>query len=81
MTEEISLKDLKPGEKGRITGLFLQPDMNQRLQDMGFLNGAEVECVYKSPFGDPTAYFVKGTLIAVRAAEAQNIMAKYGEAK
>lgn len=81
MTGQIRLNDLKPGEKGKIKGLFLQKDMNQRLQDMGFSHGAEVECVYKSPFGDPTAYFIKGTLIAVRGAEAQHIMTQSMEAE
>ncbi len=42
-------------------------------QDMGFLQGSLVECAYRSPFGDPTAYFVKGVLIAIRSEEAGNI--------
>lgn len=77
MTTEISLNTLRPGEKGRIRELHLQQDMNQRLQDMGFTKGSRVECVYKAPFGDPSAYFIKGTLIAVRAAEAEKIIAEY----
>ncbi len=60
----VGLNTLKPGEKGRIAGMAL---------GMGFLQGSLVECAYRSPFGDPTAYFVKGVLIAIRSEEAGNI--------
>lgn len=69
----VGLNTLKPGEKGRITGMSLEKGVREKLQDMGFLQGSLVECAYRSPFGDPTAYFVKGVLIAIRSEEASDI--------
>lgn len=69
----IRMNALKPGESGRIAEMFLAEGMKRKLQDMGFMQGSLVECAYRSPFGDPTAYFVKGALIAIRGEEAQNI--------
>lgn len=74
MTEMIRLNALRPGETGKINGLFLSEDMSKRLQDMGFAKGTEVECAYRSPFGDPSAYFIKGTLIAVRCEDSEKII-------
>ena len=45
-----------------------------RLTDLGFSNGAEIECLFKSPLGDPTAYLIKGTVIALRSNDAKNII-------
>ncbi len=76
--ERVSLDHLKPGEKGRIAGMSLASGMERRLQDMGFAPGSLVECAYRSPFGDPTAYFVKGVLIAIRGEEAEKIQIEIG---
>ncbi len=75
----VSLDRLEPGEKGHITGMSLAPGMRRRLEDMGFTNGSLVECAYRSPFGDPTAYFIKGALIAIRSGEAENIQIEIGD--
>ena len=48
--------------------------MRRRLQDMGLVEGTEVECVLKSPSGDPTAYGVRGALIALRAEDARQVL-------
>jgi len=38
-----------------------------------FLEGARVECIMKSPLGDPVAYLVKGAVIALRREDAASI--------
>jgi Fe2+ transport system protein FeoA len=40
---------------------------------LGILPGTAVEAELVSPGGDPTAYRVRGTLLALRAEQAQNI--------
>lgn len=67
------LNELAPGQRGRIQRVASAEDMKQRLLNMGFTHGAHVECVYRSPLGDPTAYFIKGTLVAVREEDAGRI--------
>lgn len=60
------LSDLKKGEVGSIKELDVDGDIRRRLQDMGFVNGSRIKCVGKSPLGDPKAYLIKGSVIAMR---------------
>lgn len=67
------LSGLKPGQYGVIDEMKVPAKLGQRLSDMGVADGNRIECMYVSPLGDPTAYFVKGTLIAVRREDAEQI--------
>lgn len=44
-----------------------------RLMELGFTPGQEVSVVAKSPFKDPLAVSVRGTIIALRKTEAECI--------
>ena len=68
------LHELGPGQRGRVYELRLDEDMKRRLEDMGFKSGTQIECVYRSPWKDPTAYFIKRALIALREADAKCII-------
>jgi ferrous iron transport protein A len=64
------------GEKGnliRITSLNLDGVMRRRLLDLGFVTGAIVEVIRKSPLGDPIAFRVSQTTIALRKEESSQI--------
>lgn len=67
------LEQLEPGQWGRICEINLAEDMKQRLLDIGFVQGTRIECAFRSPFGDPIAYFIKGTAIALRKIDAREI--------
>ena len=41
-----------------------------RLMELGFTPGQEVTVIAKSPFKDPLAVSIRGTIIALRCAEA-----------
>jgi ferrous iron transport protein A len=67
---------LVEGEKGnliQITSLNLDGVMRRRLLDLGFVTGAIVEVIRKSPLGDPIAYRVSQTTIALRKEESSRI--------
>ncbi|WHY75343.1 FeoA domain-containing protein [Neobacillus sp. WH10] len=67
---------LLDGEKGnviKITSLNLDGVMRRRLLDLGFVTGAIVEVVRKSPLGDPIAFRVSQTTIALREEESSRI--------
>lgn len=70
--EEEFLVQLKPGQEGRILGLTpaCRGAERRRLLDLGFVPGTEVAAELASPAGDPTAYRVRGTLIALRREQA-----------
>lgn len=66
------LDALKPGEKGRV--LYISPrcrgSERRRMLDLGILPGTLVEAEMVSAGGDPTAYRVRGAVIALRREQA-----------
>jgi len=62
------LSSLKPGEEGVV--LRLMPQIRgverRRLMDFGLLPGTAVHVEMRSPAGDPTAYRIRGSLLALR---------------
>ena len=69
-----SLMNLKEGERARVSSLLSRGSMRRRLQDIGLIEGTEVECVQKSPAGDPVAYRIRGALMALRSEDSSNIL-------
>ncbi len=69
------LSTLRPGEKGRITRLSprCRGAERRRLLDLGLVPGTLVEAELVGPGGDPTAYRVRGALLALRHTQAQAI--------
>lgn len=73
---EPKIINLHNGEKGnliKITSLKLEGVMRRRLLDLGFVHGAIVEVIRKSPLGDPIAFRVSQTMIALRKEESSKI--------
>ncbi len=75
MTERCTLCGLEPNECARITDVTASGGMRRRLLDLGIAAGTRAECVSRGLFGDPTAYLIRGTLIALRHEEAELINA------
>ncbi len=44
-----------------------------RLMDLGIISGAEIKPLFKSMLGEPTAYGICGTVIALRKSESDLI--------
>jgi len=69
----ISLAELKVGSTLSITKIEVAGTLRRRLLDLGFVPGAEIEVLQKSPLGDPVAYRVSNTTIALRREESSKI--------
>lgn len=67
------LTDLKVGQSGKIISVSPDISLKKRLNDMGFSEGTEIKSCFKSPMGDPTAYLIKNTVIAIRKEDAAHI--------
>lgn len=74
MNHNHSLKDLKQGQKAKVKSLLSTGSIRRRLQDIGLIEGTEVECLQKSPAGDPVAYLIRGAVIALRSEDASNVL-------
>jgi ferrous iron transport protein A len=72
-TKKIKLVNGEKGNVIKITSLNLEGVMRRRLLDLGFVAGALVEVVRKSPLGDPIAFRVSQTTIALRKEESSRI--------
>ncbi|QYF82642.1 ferrous iron transport protein A [Brevibacterium sp. PAMC21349] len=73
LSKKLSLYDGNKGDFIRIKHLNIVGVMRRRLLDLGFVPGAVVEVIRKSPLGDPIAFRVSQTSIALRKEESQKI--------
>jgi DtxR family Mn-dependent transcriptional regulator len=69
------LSALRPGEAGEILSISraCRGLERRRLMDLGVIPGTRVEAIMRSPSGDPTAYRLRGTTIAIRRRQADRI--------
>lgn len=68
-----TLNQLEIGDKGVVRNILNDQSIKRRFLDIGLIPGSIVECALKSPLGDPTAYFIRGTLIAIREEDSKKI--------
>lgn len=73
-----SLADLRPGERATLLGLAqaCRGAERQRLLDLGFVRDTEVTAEMTSPTGDPIAYRVRGSVIALRREQARLVLVR-----
>ncbi len=69
----VNLKDLKPGEKGKVLKISARGEASRRIVEMGVTPGAVVEIERIAPLGDPIDIKVKGYHLSLRKEEAQGI--------
>lgn len=67
------LKDLKPGQKGKVLKVNARGETNKRIVEMGVTPGAVVEVERVAPLGDPIDIKVKGYHLSLRKEEADGI--------
>ncbi len=74
--DRLRLTDLKLGKKATILGISqgCRGAERRRFMDLGLLPGTTIEAELSSPAGNPRAYRVRGTLLALREAQAQSIL-------
>ena len=72
MDEMTGLDRLPEGAEARVDGLdpAAGHGVRRRLLDLGLAPGTELRCVGSSPAGDPRAYRVRGSVIALRQKDA-----------
>ncbi len=68
-----SLNTLKEGQSCIVSEVNAGLNTKRRLHDMGLIKNTKVKCLQKSPFGDPVAYLIRGTVIALRSEDSSKI--------
>jgi DtxR family transcriptional regulator, Mn-dependent transcriptional regulator len=74
----ITLADLGPGEDAEVVAVDpnCQGFSRRRLMDLGFTPGAHLEPALETFAGDPRAYRVRGTLVALRRDQARQVLVR-----
>ncbi|MGG7179139.1 FeoA family protein [Clostridium paraputrificum] len=57
----------------KVVNINAQGELRRRFLDLGIIEGTNIEVLYKSPFGDPTAYLIRGAVIAIRGEDGEKI--------
>jgi DtxR family Mn-dependent transcriptional regulator len=68
-----NLKDLKPGQRGKVLKINVRGEINKRIVEMGIIAGALIEVERVAPLGDPIDIKVKGYHLSLRKDEAESI--------
>lgn len=68
-----TLNKMPLNSTGEIVALNFTGNLRRRFLDLGFSVGSKVYSAFRSPAGDPVAYIIRGTVIAIRNEDAENI--------
>lgn len=74
MSANSTLNDICPGQHAVVCELYSTGSMRRRLLDIGLIQNTEVECLGRSPGGDPSAFLIRGAVIAIRSEDCRNIL-------
>jgi ferrous iron transport protein A len=73
-SELIPLCRLPVGTPAYVRKLEVAGTIRRRMLDLGIILNTPVQALQKSPSGDPTAYQIRGAVIAIRSEEASGIL-------
>ncbi|MBE6582783.1 MAG: ferrous iron transport protein A [Ruminococcaceae bacterium] len=68
-----AMSELRKGESGIIKSIEHVGNMRRRLIDIGFNVGERVTLLAHAPLGEPSAFYIKGSVIALRRNDASLI--------
>ena len=74
--KEKTVNELELGETGIVNKIVGEETIKRRLLDLGLIEGTDIKPVLVSPSGDPRAFEFRGSLIAIREEDAENIKLK-----
>ncbi len=72
-----NLSQLPLYKNGKIDKIECDGGIKRRLLDLGLVKDTNIEPILVSPSGDPRAFLVRGTIIAIRKEDAKNIKIIY----
>ncbi len=69
----MKLKEAEISSIVKVVSIDAKGELRRRFFDLGIIEGTVIEVLYRSPFGDPTAYLIRGAVIAMRKEESEMI--------
>lgn len=72
----MNLYELNINKIATISEINIDTKLKRRLMDLGLVKGTKIRLMFKGIFGNPRAYEVRGSLIALRNEDAKRIIIK-----
>lgn len=69
-----TLNEIPIGKSCIVYDLLIDTVERRRMLDLGIVKNTKIDVLYKSPVGDPTAYYIRGAVIALRSEDASKIL-------
>lgn len=69
----VSLDKIGVGECARVREMCETGSMRRRFLDIGLIENTDIECVGANPCGDPLAFMIRGSVIAIRRENCRKI--------
>lgn len=69
----MKLKEANLNSVVRVININAIGELRRRFFDLGIIEGTNIEVLFKGPFGDPVAYSIRGTVIALREEDGEKI--------
>ena len=69
----MTLREMKPGQSGKVISIGESGPLKRRIMDMGITPGVEVKVVKMAPLGDPVEIRIRGYELSLRMEEAARI--------
>lgn len=69
----MKLKEVEVSSTVRVIKIDAEGELRRRFFDLGIIEGTKIEVLYRSPFSDPTAYLIRGAVIAMREEDSEKI--------
>lgn len=73
MDSKLTLNSLPLNTKAIVNSVECKENLINRIYDFGIVKDCEIIPLYRSPFGDPTAYLIKNAIIALRKEDSKDI--------
>ncbi len=69
-----NLTQMQKGQLARISSILGEDGLHFRLMEIGFIPGRCIEFLRSAPLGDPVEFFLNGSRIALRKADAAQVL-------
>lgn len=69
----MTLKELRPGQEGKVISIGERGSLRRRIMDMGVTPGVVIKVIKVAPLGDPIEVNIRGYELSLRKAEAEQI--------
>jgi ferrous iron transport protein A len=78
MNQIYTMSELKEGQKAKVVKILSKGRIRRRLKEIGLIEGTNIQCLQKSPSGDPVAFSIRGAVIALRSEDSRQILIQLG---